>query len=583
MPMQALTTMSLLGALNAVTPSPGLVQAKAQVLPHFAETLVQAGVPAGIVAVSPWNGTARPVEVSEPVKTAQVTDQSLVAATHETAPLQVKIEMPAPHVVQAKVESPVAVDAPEPPAVTTQEAVVAMPALRPVSVPAAQLQENAAVATPLPADARPVKVIEPPPVLDKVTQPVERLKGKDAPAIKAAKPAKEVKSPERASTVPTQALPVAGSDALTSTPSPLPVEVASSLPLMPRTDDVVAPQVLDIAAEKTVSTAVPIPSSVPMQTKTPAQTHVSNHAVATASEEAPLQTEASAQTVTGSTAMPPAPPMETVVTPVALPLLPPSQTLPVHPVQPVSRVSAKQSIAATNVPVVKHAVEAAGPGAPIAAPVTAPAPVETVQHPASHVLSVEPMASTVQAISAPAPLPARHPESAAPVVSSHEAVLASPSTVDHGQPTLVPHTTLNASPTVLEVGVPGGSHGWLRIRAEMSEGGTVQASLTATSSAGHESLHRDLPAMNAFLSSEQVAVQLHVVEPVHAMPSAPSIDGDSAQGMSTGQQGGGNEREAPSQQPGETYRAPFTGSTDTAWTTVDSSGLPGGSWVNVVA
>jgi hypothetical protein len=65
---------------------------------------------------------------------------------------------------------------------------------------------------------------------------------------------------------------------------------------------------------------------------------------------------------------------------------------------------------------------------------------------------------------------------------------------------------LSATPTSLEVGIQNGTHGWLRVRAEMTDGGVVNASVSATSSAGQEMLHRELPALTAYLQEEKVAV-----------------------------------------------------------------------------
>jgi hypothetical protein len=73
------------------------------------------------------------------------------------------------------------------------------------------------------------------------------------------------------------------------------------------------------------------------------------------------------------------------------------------------------------------------------------------------------------------------------------------------------HRTLAVSPTSLEVGVQNGSHGWLRIRTEMSDG-TVTASLSAASSAGQGMLRHELPSLAAFLQSEQLAVKTVIVD-----------------------------------------------------------------------
>ncbi len=75
-----------------------------------------------------------------------------------------------------------------------------------------------------------------------------------------------------------------------------------------------------------------------------------------------------------------------------------------------------------------------------------------------------------------------------------------------------PHRTLVATPTALEVGVPDGTQGWIKIRAEVGEQGQVNASLAAGSSASQEMLHRELPALNAYLHSEQMTVTATVSE-----------------------------------------------------------------------
>lgn len=75
--------------------------------------------------------------------------------------------------------------------------------------------------------------------------------------------------------------------------------------------------------------------------------------------------------------------------------------------------------------------------------------------------------------------------------------------------------TMVATPTTLEVGVPGGTHGWLKVRAEMAGDGGVHASVSASSDSGAEMLRRELPTLTSFLHQEQVAVSSVVV---HASP-----------------------------------------------------------------
>jgi hypothetical protein len=85
---------------------------------------------------------------------------------------------------------------------------------------------------------------------------------------------------------------------------------------------------------------------------------------------------------------------------------------------------------------------------------------------------------------------------------------------------------LAATPTSLEVGIQNGTHGWLKVRAEMTDGGVVNASVSAASSAGQEMLHRELPALSAYLQEEKVAVNAVIV---HA-PSAAGTDARSSSG-----------------------------------------------------
>jgi hypothetical protein len=68
------------------------------------------------------------------------------------------------------------------------------------------------------------------------------------------------------------------------------------------------------------------------------------------------------------------------------------------------------------------------------------------------------------------------------------------------------HRMLEATPTTLEVGVSNGTHGWLKIRAEMADGGVVNASVSAATTAGQEMLHRELPSLTAYLHEEQISV-----------------------------------------------------------------------------
>ena len=107
---------------------------------------------------------------------------------------------------------------------------------------------------------------------------------------------------------------------------------------------------------------------------------------------------------------------------------------------------------------------------------------------------------------------------------------ASPTAAGHAEGAL-PHSTLSATPTSLEVGVSGGTHGWLKIRAELSAAGEANVSLTGTSPAATSKLQGDLPAMNSFLASEKVAMgALNVNSALHA--AGATVSSSAAQAIS---------------------------------------------------
>ena len=87
------------------------------------------------------------------------------------------------------------------------------------------------------------------------------------------------------------------------------------------------------------------------------------------------------------------------------------------------------------------------------------------------------------------------------------------------------HSMVSVTPTSLEVGVANGSHGWLKIRAELTDGGAVNASVSAASSAGQEMLHRELPSLTAYLQSERLGVNTVVVHAAAATTEAKDFSG----------------------------------------------------------
>ena len=63
----------------------------------------------------------------------------------------------------------------------------------------------------------------------------------------------------------------------------------------------------------------------------------------------------------------------------------------------------------------------------------------------------------------------------------------------------------------------------------MTDGGVVNASVSTTSPAGQEMLHRELPALNAYLQEEKVAVNAVII---HNPPVG--MDARSSSGMGGG-------------------------------------------------
>jgi hypothetical protein len=111
-------------------------------------------------------------------------------------------------------------------------------------------------------------------------------------------------------------------------------------------------------------------------------------------------------------------------------------------------------------------------------------------------------------------------------------------------------TVLASSPASLDVGVFDGTHGWLRIRAELGTGGTVNASLTA-SAAAHDSLRTALPQMASFLGSEAVSVSKLAV---HRFGETSSLGASGSEAR----EGGGADRQNTSRETGADAANPST-------------------------
>jgi hypothetical protein len=150
------------------------------------------------------------------------------------------------------------------------------------------------------------------------------------------------------------------------------------------------------------------------------------------------------------------------------------------------------------------------------------------------------------------------------------------------------HRMFEATPTSLEVGVANGTHGWLKIRAEMADGGVVNASVSATTSAGQEMLHRELPSLTAYLQQEQIgvgSVVLHTTAAAGSQEFAGGMERDA--GREQMQQRGSQEGESQQDASGKTFsdsgeayvQRGVSGIAEITTSTV----YAGGSWLSVRA
>ena len=150
--------------------------------------------------------------------------------------------------------------------------------------------------------------------------------------------------------------------------------------------------------------------------------------------------------------------------------------------------------------------------------------------------------------------------------------------------------TLTATPTSLEVGIQDGTHGWLRVRAEMTDGGPVNASVSVTSPAAQEMLHRELPSLTAYLQEEKVAVNTVVVHaPVSSVVEQRSFagaDGTGGQAAQSGSEGEERRQYASKTVSGGSDEAVTHGSLlgfEEDRTLQHGTYLAGGSWLSVRA
>lgn len=162
--------------------------------------------------------------------------------------------------------------------------------------------------------------------------------------------------------------------------------------------------------------------------------------------------------------------------------------------------------------------------------------------------------------------------------------------IDAPMPADTAHKTLAVTPTSIEVGVADGARGWLKIRAEIADGGAVNTSLSTSSPAGQEMLHRELPSLTAFLQNEHVTVNTVVVQPVLAGGAGP-MNSFAGAGSGQGQPPQGNTQGDGRQPPADTSSSHaragmlYNGPGDVGGDEALPSGFyaGGGSWLSVRA
>jgi hypothetical protein len=186
----------------------------------------------------------------------------------------------------------------------------------------------------------------------------------------------------------------------------------------------------------------------------------------------------------------------------------------------------------------------------------------------------------------------------APLAPRAHATLAAPAAVDHdpgsamvtGVSEYAGQRTLVATPHVLEVGLTGGAHGWLRVRAELGEAGKVTASLVASNLGSAEALNRQTGAIADFLKSAAVGVSSLVVTAAEKTASlqaaATYSDGGSARESAREQQSSGQQRSAPPAMSSQGERGIEFAGAETLPAGLIPRGLMSGAsggWLNVMA
>jgi hypothetical protein len=147
---------------------------------------------------------------------------------------------------------------------------------------------------------------------------------------------------------------------------------------------------------------------------------------------------------------------------------------------------------------------------------------------------------------------------------------------------------LVANANVLEVGLTGGAHGWLRVRAEVGHTGEVTASLVATNAGATDALHKQLGDISAYLKNESVAISSLVVAPPERVSQAQA---SASHEMASGSASAGSQAQGSKRDTATSANQPTAEASTADWLGMPISsslipqGAPGissGGWLNVV-
>lgn len=174
--------------------------------------------------------------------------------------------------------------------------------------------------------------------------------------------------------------------------------------------------------------------------------------------------------------------------------------------------------------------------------------------------------------------------------SAHQNVLQGPAEVTGVELRSISHgggdRMLVATPSTLEVGVANGTHGWLKIRAELTDTGSVKAVLSSTSASGEQMLHHQLPALSSFLSQERLPVTSLVVH--HAAQTSGQFAGMDGGGAAGQQPQGGSSSAGGQARPESTVAGEGASPLDVFLDELQgdlpvAGGVSGGGWLSVRA